>query len=125
VHATPHVPVDVAALGADFYATSAYKWSGPHIGTVVADPALLDSLHPDKLAPAPAGVPGRFERGTAAFADLAGVVAAVEHLASLGHGPDLVAATRRQRVLASMATVEEYETELFAGLSTGWTRWST
>ena len=117
VHATPHVPVDVTALGADFYATSAYKWSGPHIGTVVADPALLDSLHPDKLAPAPAGVPGRFERGTAAFADLAGVVAAVEHLASLGHGPDLVAATRRQRVLASMATVEEYETQqLFAGL---------
>jgi cysteine desulfurase family protein (TIGR01976 family) len=119
VHATPHVPVDVAALGADFYATSAYKWSGPHIGTVVADPALLDSLHPDKLAPAPAEVPGRFERGTAAFADLAGVVAAVEHLASLGHGPDLVAATRRQRVLASMATVEDYETQLFAGLLGG------
>jgi selenocysteine lyase/cysteine desulfurase len=111
--------VDVVALGADFYATSAYKWSGPHIGTVVADPALLDSLHPDKLAPAPAEVPGRFERGTAAFADLAGVVAAVEHLASLGHGPDLVVATRRQRVLASMATVEDYETQLFAGLLGG------
>ena len=59
VHATPHVPVDVQALGADFYATSAYKWSGPHIGTVVADPALLETLHPDKLAPAPSGVPGR------------------------------------------------------------------
>ena len=29
VHATPHTPVDVRALGADFYATSAYKWSGP------------------------------------------------------------------------------------------------
>src|SRR5436853_300297 len=119
VHATPHVPVDVTALGADFYATSAYKWSGPHIGTVVAEPALLDSVHPDKLAPAPSGVPGRFERGTAAFADLAGVVAAVEHLASLGHGPDLVAATRRQRVLTSMATVEEYETQLFTGLLDG------
>src|SRR5580704_16801293 len=119
VHATPHVPVDVQALGADFYATSDYKWSGPHIGTVVADPALLETLHPDKLAPAPSGVLGRFERGTAAFADLAGVAAAVEHLASLGHGPDLVAATRRQRVLASMATVEEYETQLFAGLIDG------
>ena len=57
VHATPHVPVDVEALGADFYATSAYKWSGPHIGTVVADPALLDNLHPDKLAPAPRACP--------------------------------------------------------------------
>ena len=116
VHATPHVPVDVGALGADFYATSAYKWSGPHVGAVVADPALLETVHPDKLAPAPAGVPGRFERGTAAFADLAGVVAAVEHLASLGYGPDLVVATRRQRVLASMAAVEDYETTLFARL---------
>jgi cysteine desulfurase family protein (TIGR01976 family) len=119
VHATPHVPVDVAALGADFYATSAYKWSGPHIGAVVADPAVLETIHPDKLAPAPADVPGRFERGTAAFADLAGVAAAVEHLASLGHGPDLVVATRRQRVLAAMATVEDYETRLFGGLLDG------
>ncbi len=116
VHATPHVPVDVAALGADFYATSAYKWSGPHIGAVIADPAVLETIHPDKLAPAPAGVPSRFERGTAAFADLAGVAAAVEHLASLGRGPDLVVATRRQRVLAAMATVEEYEAALFGGL---------
>jgi selenocysteine lyase/cysteine desulfurase len=111
--------VDVAALGADFYATSAYKWSGPHVGAVVADPAVLETIHPDKLAPASAGVPDRFERGTAAFADLAGVAAAVEHLASLGHGPDLVVATRRQRVLAAMATVEDYETRLFGGLLDG------
>jgi cysteine desulfurase family protein (TIGR01976 family) len=116
VHATPHVPVDVGALGADFYATSAYKWSGPHIGAVVAEPALLETLHPDKLAPAPEGVPGRFERGTAAFADLAGVAAAVEHLASLDPS---ATGSRRQRVLASMAAVEEYETRLFARLLDG------
>jgi cysteine desulfurase family protein (TIGR01976 family) len=116
VHATPHVPVDVASLGADFYATSSYKWSGPHIGTVVADPALLETLHPDRLAPAPAGVPGRFERGTAAFADLAGVAAAVDHLAGLD---DAAAGTRRERVLASMAAVERYEGELFARLLGG------
>ena len=36
---TPHAPIDVAALGADFYVTSAYKWSGPHIAACVADPA--------------------------------------------------------------------------------------
>ena len=51
VHATPHVPVDVRALGADFYATSAYKWSGPHIAAVIADPALLDGLHPGQADP--------------------------------------------------------------------------
>jgi cysteine desulfurase family protein (TIGR01976 family) len=121
VHATPHVPVDVRALGADFYATSAYKWSGPHIGTVVADPALLETLHPDKLAPAPSGVPGRFERGTAAFADLAGVAAAVDHLAALA-APAAgapAAGSRRERLLASMAAVERYENQLFARLLDG------
>jgi len=116
VHATPHVPVDLRALGADFYATSAYKWSGPHIGTVVADPALLETLHPDKLAPAPSGGPGRFERGTAAFADLAGVAAAVDHLAALDAS---AAGSRRERLLASMAAVEEYEAQLFTRLLDG------
>jgi cysteine desulfurase family protein (TIGR01976 family) len=116
VHATPHVPVDVGALGADFYATSAYKWSGPHIGTVVADPGLLETLSPDKLVPAPGGVPGRFERGTPGFADLAGVAAAVDHLASLD--PEATG-SRRKRLQASMAAVERYETELFARLLGG------
>ena len=124
VHATPHVPVDVRALGADFYATSAYKWSGPHIGLVIADPALLGTLHPDKLAPAPDEVPGRFERGTAAFADLAGVVAAVDHIAAMAGAAGAGAAgagaeSRRQRVLVSMAAVQAYEGELFARLLSG------
>src|ERR1700722_14072947 len=64
VHATPHSPVDITALGADFYATSANKWSGPHVAALVADPALLETVWPDKLAPAAHEVPSRFERGT-------------------------------------------------------------
>ena len=116
VHATPHFPVDVAALGADFYATSAYKWSGPHVGAVIADPALLERLHPDKLVPAPDTVPERFEQGTPPFADLAGVSAAVEHLAQLG-GP--AAGRRRERLLASMAAVAEHEGQLFGVLAGG------
>jgi len=116
VHATPHGPVDVRALGADFYATSAYKWSGPHIGAVIAGPALLDSLRPDKLVPSPDTVPERFEFGTPPFADLAGVTAAVEHLAGLD---DAAAGTRRQRVLASMAVAEAHEQRLFGVLLGG------
>ena len=116
VHATPHGPTDVAALGADFYATSAYKWSGPHVGAVVADPGLLDKLHPDKLEPAPGTVPDRFERGTPAFADQAGVTAAVDHLASLDPA---AAGTRRERVLASMAAAHEHEQALFQVLLAG------
>jgi cysteine desulfurase family protein (TIGR01976 family) len=130
VHATPHIPVDVSAFGADFYATSAYKWAGPHVAAVVADPALLETLRPDKLAPSSDEVPARFERGTLPFADLAGVAAAVEHLASLAPGADASpdasaasaaagAASRRERILASMTAVEEYEMALFAGLLAG------
>jgi len=118
VHATPHGPVDVAGLGADFYATSAYKWCGPHVGAVIADPALLETLYPDKLASSPDEVPDRFETGTAPFADLAGVTAAVEHLARLDPGGP-AGATRRERLLASMAAAEAYEQELFAVLLDG------
>ena len=63
VHATPHGPIDVAALGADFYATSAYKWSGPHVGAVIAGPGLLESLHPYKLEPARERCPSGSSRG--------------------------------------------------------------
>jgi cysteine desulfurase family protein (TIGR01976 family) len=123
VHATPHIPVDVSALGADLYATSAYKWAGPHVAAVVAGPALLETLWPDKLAPSSDEVPARFERGTLPFADLAGVAAAVEHLASLAPGAGASAAagaaSRRERILASMTAVEEYEMALFARLLDG------
>jgi cysteine desulfurase family protein (TIGR01976 family) len=116
VHATAHGPVEVAALGADFYATSAYKWSGPHIGAVVADPALLETLRPDKLASSADEVPVRFETGTAPFADLAGVVAAVEHLAALDPA---ATGTRRQRLVASMTAAENHELRLFGVLLAG------
>jgi cysteine desulfurase family protein (TIGR01976 family) len=116
VHAAAHGPVDAAALGADLYATSAYKWSGPHVGAVVADPALLETLRPDKLASSPDEVPERFELGTAPFADLAGVAAAVDHLASLD---PTATGDRRRRVLASMAAAEAYELELFGVLLGG------
>jgi cysteine desulfurase family protein (TIGR01976 family) len=116
VHATPHGPVDVRELGADFYATSAYKWSGPHVGAVIADPGLLASLAPDKLVPAPDSVPDRFEQGTLPFADLAGVTAAVEHLASLADPPG---GPRRERILASMSAAEAHEQGLFQALLGG------
>jgi cysteine desulfurase family protein (TIGR01976 family) len=125
VHATPHAPVDVTGLGADFYTTSAYKWSGPHLAALAAGPELLETVWPDKLAPSSNAVPWRFERGTLPFADLAGVTAAVDHLAALAGpglgppGPGGPPASRRQRLLASMAAVEAYESALFARLAGG------
>lgn len=110
VHATPHVPTDVAALGADFYAFSTYKLFGPHVGTVVSDPALWETLTPAKLAPASDEVPDRFERGTPAFELLAGVTAAVDWLAGLTDAPG----ARRERVLVALAAVEEYLAGLLA-----------
>ena len=122
VHATPHGPADIAALGADFYATSAYKWSGPHVAALVADPGLLDTVWPDKLAPSSNAVPWRFERGTLPFADLAGLTAAVNHLAALVPvlpGEGAPPASRRERLLVSMTAVEAHEAALFARLLGG------
>jgi len=104
VHATPHVPTDMHALGADFYVFSTYKLFGPHAGALAADPALLERVTPAKLAPASDEVPDRFERGTPAFELLAGASAAVDWLAGLTDA----AGSRRERLVAALAAVEEY-----------------
>ncbi|MDP9466452.1 MAG: cysteine desulfurase-like protein, partial [Actinomycetota bacterium] len=114
VHATPHLATDVRDLGADLYATSAYKWYGPHVGCTVGDPALLETLHPDKLLPSSDAVPDRFEHGTPGFAAHAGVAAAVDWIAGLGQGD-----TRRERVLSAMAAVAEHEAQVFGRLLDG------
>ncbi|HET6530033.1 MAG TPA: cysteine desulfurase-like protein [Actinoplanes sp.] len=113
VHATPHLPVDVVELAADFYVTSAYKWSGPHLAAVVAAPATWEALAPDKLMPSPDSVPDRFEFGTQSFELLAGVTAAVDHLAGLD---DAATGDRRARIRQSMAAAADYERGLFERL---------
>jgi cysteine desulfurase family protein (TIGR01976 family) len=83
VHAAPHRPIDVAALGCDALVCSAYKWFGPHIGVLWARPDLLEALHPDKLRPSPDEIPDRFELGTLPFESLTGVRAAADFMLSL------------------------------------------
>ena len=61
-------------------------------------------------------MPERFEQGTPPYADLAGVTAAVEHLASLDPA---AAGTRRERVLTSMAAAQAHEQRLFAVMLDG------
>ncbi len=113
VHAAPHVFLDKTELGADFVAVSAYKWCGPHVGAVVADPFVLEALRPDKLVPASDRVPDRFEHGTPPFELFAGVTAAVDHLASLcGEA----SGSRRERLRTSMRAVAAYESALFERL---------
>jgi len=115
VHLTPHAPVDVRALGADFFNCSPYKFFGPHHGIVVAEPELLESLRPDKLVPAKDQVPERFELGTLPYELLAGTTAAVDYIAGLASdAPD-----RRTRVLESMQAVEEHEERLLTRLLDG------
>jgi cysteine desulfurase family protein (TIGR01976 family) len=104
VHATPHVATDMRALGADFYVFSTYKLFGPHVGALVADPALLEGVRPAKLAPASDEVPDRFERGTPAFELLGGVTGAIDWLAGLTDA----AGSRRDRLVAVLGAVEEY-----------------
>ncbi len=113
VHLSAHAGIDVAALAADFYACSPYKFFGPHCGVVAADPGLLGELRPDKLLPATDDVPERFELGTLAYELLAGTTAAVYFIAGLAELPGPPAAvSRRERVLASMQAVEQHEDAL-------------
>jgi cysteine desulfurase family protein (TIGR01976 family) len=115
VHFTAHAAVDMAALDADFFACSPYKFLGPHLGLVAARPALLEMLRPDKLLPAGNAVPERFELGTLPYELLAGTTAAVDFLSDLvpTDGP------RRDRLIASMAALEQHEDALRERLEAG------
>jgi cysteine desulfurase family protein (TIGR01976 family) len=84
VHAAPHRPLDLGALGCDALACSAYKWFGPHIGVLCASPELLGELHPDKLRPSPNEPPDCWELGTLPFEALAGVAAAADYVREAG-----------------------------------------
>ncbi len=115
VHLTPHAPVDLATLGADFYACSPYKFCGPHLGVLAAAPELLETVRPDKLLPSSDAVPERFEFGTLPYELLAGTTAAVDFLAGLVPGDG----DRRTRLRRSFAALEEHESELGRRLESG------
>ena len=118
VHLTAHAPVDMQAIGADFYVCSPYKFLGPHIGMLAASPALLETLHPDKLRPSTETVPERLELGTLPYELLAGITAAVDVLADLVPG-DEATMSRRDRIVRSMTALESYEDELHVYLRAG------
>ena len=108
VHYAAHSAVDVAALGADFFVCSPYKFFGPHCGVLAADPALLDTLAPDKLAPSPDTVPERFEYGTLPYEILAGATANVDFIAGLAPDGD----GRRERLRAAHEAIDRHELRL-------------
>ena len=116
VHFAAHELVDREALGADFVVCSPYKFLGPHCAVLGADPALLETIHPDKLAPSTGVVPERFEFGTLPYETMAGVTAAVEVWADLAPGE---ATDRRAALAASFRALHAHESALFARLERG------
>jgi cysteine desulfurase family protein (TIGR01976 family) len=79
VHYAPHGPIDVASIGADVLLCSPYKFYGPHLGLAFVQRGLLERWRPYKVRPAPG-----YETGTMQHELLAGFVAAVEYVESLG-----------------------------------------
>jgi len=107
VHAAPHFPLDVAELGCDALACSAYKWFGPHVGVLWACPEIHEELRPAKLRPSSDAWPDRWELGTLPFESLAGVAAAAEYV----HGMDWSVVQDHERgmlriALAGLAEIE-------------------
>ena len=114
VHYAPHGRIDVRASGTDFLVSSAYKWFGPHTGCLYGRHELLGELTPYKLRPSPDTAPDRWETGTQSFESLAGVVAAIDHIADLGSG-----GSRRARLDAAYGAIADHEQALSARFLAG------
>ncbi|MDG6898671.1 MAG: cysteine desulfurase [Nitrososphaerota archaeon] len=94
--AVPHFPVDLSAIGADFYAFSAHKMLGPTgIGALVGKKELLEEMDPFHGGGEMIrevfddhstwnDVPFKFEGGTVNIADAIGFGAAVDYLSAIG-----------------------------------------
>jgi cysteine desulfurase / selenocysteine lyase len=93
---TPHQPVDVRALGCDFYAFSGHKMLGPTgAGILYGRRELLEEMPPfmgggDMIKTVSTesttyhDLPWKFEAGTQAIAEVIGLGAAVDYLSNLG-----------------------------------------
>ncbi len=85
VHFAPHGHIDVHELDADVLLCSPYKFFGPHLGVFYGRRELLERWRPYKVRPAPdEPVSGRFETGTLSHEALAGFIAAVAYIESVG-----------------------------------------
>ncbi len=119
VQSVPHIPTDVAALGADFLVCSPYKFFGPHQGVLWARDA--ESIAAYKVRPAGDEGAHRFETGTPSFEGQAGVLGTIDYLEWLGATADPHANNRRARLLAAMRAAMDYEhglgERLLAGLA--------
>jgi cysteine desulfurase/selenocysteine lyase len=94
--AAPHLPLDVHALGADFYAWTAHKAYGPTgLGVLHGRRELLEAMPPflggghmiarvEKHASRWADPPVKFEAGTSPIAEAVGLGAAVDYLGGFG-----------------------------------------
>ena len=110
-----HTRLDVADLGADFYAFSGHKMCGPTgIGVLWARRALLEALEPwqgggemiefvERDASTWADVPHKFEAGTPNIAGAIGMGAAVDYLSSVGL--DAIAAHERDLLAHALDTL--------------------
>ncbi len=87
VHLAPHRRLRAGEWGLDVLLCSPYKFFGPHLGIAAIRPDLAESLPADRVRPADEHPPGhRFETGTQSHEAVAGTVAAIEYLRSLGDG---------------------------------------
>jgi cysteine desulfurase family protein (TIGR01976 family) len=87
VHLAPHRRMRARDWGLDVLLCSPYKFFGPHLGVAAIRPDLAASLPADRVRPASEDPPGhRFEAGTQSHEAVAGMVAAIDYLRSLGDG---------------------------------------
>ncbi len=120
VHYAPHGLIDVRELDCDFLACSPYKFFGPHQGVLYGKYEHLQRLRPYQLRAASDAAPDRWELGTLTHECLAGVAAAVDYIAELGHRAG-AQGSRREKLRVAYQAIQSHERQLIEKLVVGLT----
>ncbi|PYX90665.1 MAG: cysteine desulfurase-like protein [Acidobacteria bacterium] len=116
VHYGPHGPFDVQAWGCDYLVCSGYKIFAPHMGFLWGRKSALEKLPTFREDFIPDTPPLKIEVGTFVYENVAGMNAALEYLSGLAGANGGIT---RERLVAAMLTVRDYEATLSRALLEG------
>lgn len=119
VASVPHVPVDVASSGVDFFVYSLYKTFGPHMAALYARPEILEFMEGANHFFLQDKIPKKFELGTPNLEGCAAILGVEDYFRRLARNVTGESGSEDNPFLPVMEEIKEHEKTLTDRLLNG------